>query len=206
MNYLNKNKKGLKKSECIICSDDPDYFEDFKKNILHDDIIQEIKCKKLSGYKDVLDMLEKEFGNEYSEEQIKEHKSSLNETTQLMDTFSVDINKNPQRLYVTSLQGGLNGVDISGKGYIVNTVGGLNKCGRITVSGNELLNASEILSKGAIQHVGNLVINPSENDNFTILGNEVGLGKNKFPNNEIFNTNKGLNGNNTKEDNDFDKK
>lgn len=39
LSYLNKNKKGLKKSECIICSDDSDYFEDFKKNVLHDDII-----------------------------------------------------------------------------------------------------------------------------------------------------------------------
>lgn len=210
LSYLNKNKKGLKKSECIICSDDSDYFEDFKKNILHDNIIQEIKCKKLSGYKDILDMLEKEFGNKYSEEQIKEHKSSLNEI-QFLDIHSsaISINQNPQKLCVTPLHGGLSEIDVLGKchtPYLENAVENLNKCGIITVSGNELFSASEVLSKGAIQHLGNLVANPSENNRFTILGNEVDLDESKFLNNEIFNINKDLDSNNTKEDNDFNKK
>ncbi len=90
LNFLNSNKKRLKKSECIICSADSDYFNNSEKDILHNDIIQEIKCKKLSGYKDILDMLEKEFGNEYSEEQIKEHKSSLDEIQNLNGSFAYD--------------------------------------------------------------------------------------------------------------------
>lgn len=156
-------------------------------------------------------MLEKEFGNEYSEEQIKEHKSSLNEI-QSLDIHSsvISINQNPQRLCATSLHGGLNEMDMLGKchtPYLENTVENLNKCGIITVSGNELFSASEVLSKGAIQHVGNLVANPSENNRFTILGNEIGLDKNKILKHDgTFVTGKGLDNNEMKENTDFDKK
>jgi ribosomal protein L40E len=77
LNYLNENEKELEKSECIICSDDSDYFEKIKENVLHKDITQEIKCKKISGYQNILNMLKKEFDKDYSEKEIKEYKSSV---------------------------------------------------------------------------------------------------------------------------------
>ncbi|MFH0805559.1 MAG: PIN domain-containing protein [Patescibacteria group bacterium] len=180
LNYLNKNKKELKKSECIICSDDSDYFKDSKKNALHNNIIQEIKCKKLSGYKDILDMLEKEFGNKYSEKQIEEHKSSLDETTQFLNAFSIDINKNPQRLYIDE--------DILGRVYassLEDTMKNLTKHNMYSALDNKLPSASDLLGKGANQYIDieNLTLNPNRN--------ELGLDKNSALNHDaIFRTNK----------------
>ncbi|MFA5413445.1 MAG: PIN domain-containing protein [Patescibacteria group bacterium] len=65
-----------KKQKCILCVDDKDYFEDCGKKLLNEGVKTSIKKTnveniKISGYKNPLDMLDKEFKENYTEEQKK---------------------------------------------------------------------------------------------------------------------------------------
>jgi len=78
VNHLAKNKK-MKKMDCIFCIDDSDYFKNIKKGKLHQEIIEDIKdkCKSLSAYWNPLKMLDEEFDEEYTDDQVKEYEQEL---------------------------------------------------------------------------------------------------------------------------------
>lgn len=64
-----KKNRNWRKLNVIICTDDPDYFDDDEKTKLHKDIKEDLasKCNKASIYSNPVDMLNREFKEKYTQ-------------------------------------------------------------------------------------------------------------------------------------------
>jgi len=77
LDSLEKIGKKFKNFEMIFCVDDSDYFENDKKEKLHEEIVNDLKskCSKIQAFTSPLDMLDSEFKEEYTKEQREDYET-----------------------------------------------------------------------------------------------------------------------------------